>query len=98
VGDLVQVRSRRWLVEGVVEIRPGRSTRVRLACAEDDAQGDAGGLLGVRARPPDLRRGGVARSARLEEVPGTYPVPAQKVQETKVALRELGLKDSLEGE
>lgn len=40
MGDLVQVRSRRWLVEEVVEIGPG-ATRVKLACAEDDAQGEA---------------------------------------------------------
>jgi superfamily II DNA or RNA helicase len=39
-GDLVLVRSRRWLVEEVVEptVR-GQSTLVRLACADDDAQG-----------------------------------------------------------
>jgi superfamily II DNA or RNA helicase len=37
VGELVQVRSRRWLVE----LRPGQSPLVRLACAEDDAQGEA---------------------------------------------------------
>ena len=41
MGDLVQVRSRRWLVEEVVETMPGQSTRVKLACAEDDAQGEA---------------------------------------------------------
>lgn len=41
IGELVQVRSRRWLVEDVVEVTPGRSTRVALACAEDDAQGEA---------------------------------------------------------
>ena len=41
VGDLVQVRSRRWLVEEVVETLPGQSTRVKLACAEDDSQGEA---------------------------------------------------------
>lgn len=40
VGDLVQVRSRRWLVEEVAGIGP-KSTRVRLACAEDDAQEEA---------------------------------------------------------
>jgi hypothetical protein len=40
VGDLVQVRSRRWLVEEVV--RPSNHNEtpiVRLACADDDAQG-----------------------------------------------------------
>src|SRR6516225_9687595 len=42
VGDLVQVRSRRWLVEEV--IRPEKlhqSPLVRLACADDDAQGQS---------------------------------------------------------
>src|SRR3954447_19820849 len=36
-GELVQVRSRRWLVEEVVL---GEPSLVRLACAEDDAQGE----------------------------------------------------------
>ena len=40
VGELVQVRSRRWLVEEVVEsAAAGQSPLVRLACADDDAQG-----------------------------------------------------------
>ena len=40
VGELVQVRSRRWLVEEVTDPeRPGQSAVVRLACADDDAQG-----------------------------------------------------------
>ncbi len=40
VGELVQVRSRRWLVEEVVDApAPGQSPLVRLACADDDAQG-----------------------------------------------------------
>lgn len=34
------MRSRRWLVEEVVEPAPGQSLLVRLACAEDDAQGE----------------------------------------------------------
>jgi hypothetical protein len=39
-GELVQVRSRRWLVEEVVPAtKPGQSAVVRLACADDDAQG-----------------------------------------------------------
>ncbi len=42
LGELVQVRSRRWLVEEVVEAKaPGQTPRVRLACADDDAQGQA---------------------------------------------------------
>ncbi len=41
VGQLVHVRSRRWLVEEVQPGgKPGESSIVRLACAEDDAQGD----------------------------------------------------------
>ena len=38
-GELVQVRSRRWLVEETIESAPGESARVALACAEDDSQG-----------------------------------------------------------
>src|SRR3954465_6474213 len=39
VGDLVQVRSRRWLVEEVMAA-DGASAIVHLACADDDAQGE----------------------------------------------------------
>lgn len=40
VGELVQLRSRRWLVEEVVSPEdPAHSPLVRLACADDDAQG-----------------------------------------------------------
>ena len=39
VGELVEVRSRRWLVEGVEDAAPPISPRVSLACADDDAQG-----------------------------------------------------------
>ncbi len=39
-GELVQVRSRRWLVEEVIESGiAGQTSVVRLACADDDAQG-----------------------------------------------------------
>ena len=42
VGELVQVRSRRWLVEEVFEPQgPGESLVVRLGCADDDAQGQS---------------------------------------------------------
>ena len=41
VGDLVRVRSRQWLVEEVVFPPDGGSPQVSLACAEDDAQGQA---------------------------------------------------------
>ncbi len=39
VGALVQVRSRRWVVEHVEEGQADESPIVRLACADDDAQG-----------------------------------------------------------
>ena len=40
IGEMVQVRSRRWLVEEVVPSEaPGESPIVGLACADDDAQG-----------------------------------------------------------
>ena len=39
VGELVQVRSRRWLVEAVESGGSPKFPRVRLACADDDAQG-----------------------------------------------------------
>ena len=38
IGELVEVRSRRWLVEAV-ETPQRESARVSLACADDDAQG-----------------------------------------------------------
>lgn len=39
-GELVQVRSRRWLVDEVIPAAiPGHSSLVRLACADDDNQG-----------------------------------------------------------
>lgn len=41
-GELVHLRSRTWLVEEVIETEtPGQSPLVRLACADDDAQGQA---------------------------------------------------------
>ncbi len=40
LGELVEVRSRRWLVEDVTPgTGPGQSAVVHLACADDDAQG-----------------------------------------------------------
>ena len=39
VGEMVEVRSRRWLVEAVEDTDPEASPRVSLACADDDAQG-----------------------------------------------------------
>ena len=42
VGELVHLRSRRWLVEEVTApARGGESSRVLLACADDDAQGQS---------------------------------------------------------
>lgn len=41
-GELVQLRSRRWVVEEVVESAvAGQTPIVRLACADDDAQGQS---------------------------------------------------------
>lgn len=41
-NELIQVRSRRWLVEEVVPApNPGESAVVHLACADDDAQGQS---------------------------------------------------------
>ena len=41
VGELVQVRSRRWLVDEVIEPKsPGQALLIRLSCADDDAQGN----------------------------------------------------------
>ena len=39
VGQMVHVRSRRWLVDDVTDLGNGASPLVRLACADDDAQG-----------------------------------------------------------
>jgi len=42
VGQLVQVRSRHWLVEEITPpSQPGGSARVSLACADDDNQGQS---------------------------------------------------------
>ena len=42
VGELVQVRSRHWLVDEVIEPKiPGQTCVVRLSCADDDAQGQS---------------------------------------------------------
>ncbi len=42
VGELVQVRSRRWLVDEVIEPKiAGQTCLVRLSCADDDAQGQS---------------------------------------------------------
>ena len=46
VGELVEVRSRRWLVEAVEP----ESGRVNLACADDDAQGEYGLHIPGRSR------------------------------------------------
>jgi hypothetical protein len=42
VGELVLVRSRRWLVDEVIEAKsPGQTCIARLSCADDDAQGQS---------------------------------------------------------
>ena len=46
VGELVLVRSRRWLVDEVIEpTSPGQTCVARLSCADDDAQGQTLELL-----------------------------------------------------
>ena len=72
-GDLVQVRSRRWLVDAVelpaeatpesVGVGPARATVMRLACAEDDAQGEE--LSVYWEHEPDRR---IVRSEGWERV------------------------------
>jgi hypothetical protein len=40
VGELVLVRSRRWLVDEIIDAKsPGQTYITRLSCADDDAQG-----------------------------------------------------------
>jgi hypothetical protein len=42
VGELVQVRSRRWLVDEIIPPKnSGQTCVVRLSCADDDAQGQS---------------------------------------------------------
>ena len=42
VGELVHIRSRRWLTEEVIPPgQPGHATLVRLSCADDDNQGQS---------------------------------------------------------
>lgn len=42
IGEMIKVRSRRWLVEELIAPeQAGESLRVRLACADDDAQGQS---------------------------------------------------------
>ena len=56
-GDIVRVRSRQYLVEGVEPPpQPGESTLVRLSCLEDDAQGEPLEVLWEREIDASLRR------------------------------------------
>jgi len=62
-GDIVRVRSRQYVVEGVdLPPQPTDSTLVRLSCLEDDAQGDHLEVLWEREidarllREPDWER------------------------------------------
>jgi len=56
-GDIVRVRSRQYLVEGVEPPpRAGESTLVRLSCLEDDAQGDKLEVLWEREIDASVRR------------------------------------------
>jgi hypothetical protein len=60
-GEMVLVRSRRWLVEDVNTPNGERSTIVRLACADDDAQGQEREVFSLRAGPADRRGRGLGR-------------------------------------
>ena len=56
-GDIVRVRSRQYLVEGVdLPPKSGDSTRVRLSCIEDDAQGEPLEVLWEREVDAQLLR------------------------------------------
>lgn len=63
-GDVIHVRARKWLVEEVeVSDTPGAMTPVKLACLEDDAQGDKLEILWeaeVDAKPVDADTWGEA--------------------------------------
>ena len=69
VGQIVRVRQRLYLVEGLVaRPRPQDSTLVELSCIEDDAQGQELDVLWEReldAADPDRRRVGADCPARL---------------------------------
>jgi len=57
VGDIVRVRSRQYLVEGVdLPPQPEQSTLVRLSCLEDDAQGEPLEVLWEREVDAKLQR------------------------------------------
>jgi hypothetical protein len=59
VGSIVRVRSRQYLVEDVLAKRsPQEDTRVRLACLDDDALGEA--LEVLWEREVDARQIGTA--------------------------------------
>ena len=93
VGELVQVRSRRWLVEEVTPSEiPGASAVVTLACADDDAQGQA---LRVRDRPSHSGGGGLGAPRRtgLRRRAPVRGVPAHAA----LALRDRHRRESLPG-
>ena len=47
-GDFVRVRTRRWLVEDERGVGNGL-TALRLACVDDDAQGETSSCCGMRS-------------------------------------------------
>ena len=60
VGELVQVRSRQWLVDEVIAPEvPGQAALVHLSCADDDNQGQELKVFWgvVNARAPNSRIG-----------------------------------------
>ena len=65
-GQLVRLRQRRWLVEGIAHRRTAMTTLITATCVDDDAQGAAArGALGAggRRRGPRRRRLGAGRRA-----------------------------------
>ncbi|HEX5054199.1 MAG TPA: DISARM system SNF2-like helicase DrmD [Planctomycetota bacterium] len=56
-GQIVRVRMRRWLVEGVARRRADDDcTLVRLACLDDDAQGDQLTIFWEKELDPEIQR------------------------------------------
>lgn len=77
-GDIVHVRSRRYLVDEVLQPPQAGSPLVQLSCLEDDSLGeDLGSSLGprdrcARARPGRLGSGRAARLRRSSPLLGLH--------------------------
>ena len=53
-GQIIKVRMRKWLVEGIDKRRGDDCTAVKLACLEDDAQGDKLTILWEKELDPHI--------------------------------------------